>query len=249
MNNHLDIITITKDDLDGISNTIKSTEILRTIHGVRQIIVDSSNLDVQEKIKEVLVHEKNIEYVWQKPAGIASAFNTGLDLSQSEWVWFLNGGDQAHPALEPDKLLYILEQSKAEAIIFEFEFMQSLTKYKIPPLWAVWPPVFYWIPHPSTIIRRDLFKRFGQFKEKYKIAMDGEIWFRFFSKNVIVNMLSIPIALYDESGISSTQEKKKAREGEQIIRANIWMLVRIWLVNGIKIFAAWLYYLKTSLFK
>ena len=243
----LDIITVTKDDFDGVVSTINSTQNLRAGNEIGQIIVDSSGEKTQEKIKELIKAGQSIEYVWQEPSGIARAFNRGLTASRAEWVWFLNGRDEVHPDLDPHNFLHTLKASKADAIIFELERMQSRTRYKHPPLWAVWPPVFFWIPHPATIVRRQLFEQYGLFNEKFKIAMDGEIWFRFFSKkDVIVDLLSLPIALYDESGMSSTQRRKTAREGVKIILSNLRMLLKIWFISGIKIFAALKHFHKES---
>lgn len=87
MKSILNIITITKDDLDGVAATVQSTKMLRACPGVSQIIVDSSTDPVPIKIKELLVEEKNIEYFWQQPSGIAAAFNLGIKASKSEWAW------------------------------------------------------------------------------------------------------------------------------------------------------------------
>ena len=247
MKNILEIITVTKDDFAGVSSTVQSTLKLRVGNEIGQIIVDSSNKEIRDKIRELINAEHNIEYIWQEPSGIARAFNLGLSASKAEWVWFLNGRDEVHPDLDPQNFLHILKASKADAMIFELERMQSRTRYKHPPLWAVWPPVFFWTPHPATIVRRQLFARYGVFNEKFKIAMDGEIWFRFFSKSdVIVDLLSLPIALYDESGMSSTQRKKTAKEGVKIILSNLRILLKIWFISGIKIFAALKHFHKES---
>lgn len=246
MENMLDIVTVTKDDINGVAATVRSTRVLRSHSDVRQLIVDSSNEDIRTDIQQLIKNERNIDYLWQEPTGIAHAFNSGLRMSTSEWVWFLNGGDEVHQDVDPQNLLYILKGSKADAIIFEIERRQSQKRSKHPPLWSLWPPVFYWIPHPATIVRRQLFETYGTFNEKYKIAMDGEIWFRFFSKDVVVDMLSLPIALYDECGTSNTQRRHTAKEGVQIILSNLWMLLKMWLISGIKIFAALISFQKES---
>jgi hypothetical protein len=51
----LDIITVTKDDLEGVAATILSTRKLRACLGVRQIIVDSSSGLISEKVKDLLI--------------------------------------------------------------------------------------------------------------------------------------------------------------------------------------------------
>jgi len=123
-------------------------------------------------------------------------------------------------------------------LVCENAFMQSRQRVAHPPLWRQGPPL-YWIPHPETIMKRDLFERFGQFDERYRIAMDGELWVRVFSKQVIVDMLSIPVVLFDQNGLSTRTDKREvAREANLIIRQNFRALVRIWARQGYQLFRA-----------
>ena len=237
----LDIITITKDDLDGVAATVKSTKRLRACPGVSQIIVDSSADPVPIKIKELLVEEKNIEYFWQEPSGIAAAFNMGIKASKSEWAWFLNSRDEVHPDLDTNLLLQILNSSQADVVIFQIEYMSSQLPPRIrPPLWSLWPPMYpNWVPHPATFIRTSLFEQYGVFDTDFKIAMDADLWMRLFSKNVSVDMLSIPVTLYDIHGVSATNPVQTDKEARRIIRKNIGMLVKKWLARGVYLFRAY----------
>ena len=62
--------------------------------------------------------------------------------------------------------------------------------------------------------------------------MDYEMWLRLFSKYVIVDLISMPIVLYDEAGISSTKRKESIKEAKRILLSKAWMLVKRWLNNG-----------------
>lgn len=238
----LDIITVTKDDFEGIKRTIESTREIRSA-GAIQFVVDGSSDGVRERVEELCTREDNIEYKWLEPGGISAAFNMGLGMSSADWVWCLNGGDRVHRSVKSEKLLYILRESRADALIFELERMQSGKRLRHPPMWDLWPPVFVWIPHPSTLVRRRLFERYGLFDESYKIAMDAELWLRLFSRDdVVVDMVSIPIALYDESGMSNVQVSETAKETRRAIKSHLWMIIRRWLLSSRKIFDAWLHY-------
>jgi len=246
MKNHINIITVTKDDFEGVSSTIKSTTTLRTMHDIRQIIVDGSEQKIQDKIKHYIHNEPNIDYAWQEPRGAAAAFNQGLKLSNAEWIWFLNGRDEVHHNIEADKFIYIMQKTSADILIFQIELMQSGTICGHPPMWAMWPPVNSWVPHPSTIIRYSVFKRYGFFEEKYKTSMDYEIWFRFFSQHITVDTISIPIALYDETGISSTQIPHSAIEANEIIKNNFFMLFKKWVGSAKMIYDSIQHYRKAG---
>ena len=236
----LNLITITKDDLEGIEATILSTKKLRACNGVKQIIVDSSDATVSEKVKALLLYEDNLEYIWQEPSGIAAAFNLGVRKLNAKWVWFLNGRDEVHPDLDENFLLQILNASKADVMIFQIEYMGSRLKRKRnPPLWSLWPPMYpNWVPHPGTFIRTSLFEQYGRFDPEFKIAMDTDLWMRLFSENVTVDMLSIPVTLYDIQGVSATNPAARDIEVRRIIRKNIKMLSKKWLFRGMHLFKA-----------
>jgi len=242
LKNLLTIITVTKDDLDGIISTVQSTRQLRLDNNIRQIIVDSSNEETREKIREVLSREKNIDYIWQKPSGIAAAFNAGLQRSNADWVWFLNSRDEVHSSVEPEKLFYLLAESRADAIIFEIELIQSQKRYSHPPLWNLWPPINSWIPHPATLLRQRLFDQFGLFDETFRISMDFELWFRFFSKNIVVDMISMPLTLYDEAGLSSMSMEIVGRESMAVVKRNLWLMIKKWIGTGVVVYRAVRYY-------
>lgn len=213
----LNIITITKDDFEGLKKTVESTEELRAHPDVAQIVIDSSEESIKIKNTEYLDNKSNIEYFWQEPRGRSAAFNYGLDQAGGKWIWFLNGGDETRPDLDSNLLLSLLNKNNAEAIIFQFEQIQSKFIPPHPELWALWPPLLSWIPHPSTVTRKELYHRYGNFDESLKNAMDFEIWMRFFSEKVIVDLISIPIARFDQTGVSYRLIKTTRREARKII--------------------------------
>lgn len=238
----LNIITVTKDNLDGITATIASTKKLRSSGGARQIVVDSSSETVAANVKALLDGEENLDYVWQASSGIATAFNLGITHSDANWFWFLNGGDAVHPDLVESLFVQILQSTQAGIVIFELEYMQSRLRVGHPPLWMLWPPLYgNWVPHPATLIRAKLFEQYGVFDTSYKIAMDADWWMRVFSENVVVDMLSMPIALYDQNGVSSTNLSVTGKEAERIFSKNFRRLVRMWLGRGAHLFRAYFF--------
>ncbi|MFZ5572832.1 MAG: glycosyltransferase [Thermodesulfobacteriota bacterium] len=246
MNHLLDIITITKDDLDGVAATVASTDRLRRFPGCGQIVIDGSSEGVRERVGLLAAGGSNLEYCRQPPAGISAAFNEGLRRSSAEWIWFLNGGDTVHPGISPELLLPLLENSTADAMIFKIEFLETGKIPDHPPLWLRWPPVWSWIPHPAAIVRRNLLTRFGAFDESYRIAMDYEFWFRAFAGNAVVDTISIPLSRFTMNGLSDSQWPQTCAEAARVIRGNLRPLLKIWLRNGASIFSAWLHYYRQS---
>ena len=225
----LEIITITKNDKVGLFNTVDSTRLLREKFPVRQIIIDSSDKDVSSEIKLLFGKEKNLSYYWQEPSGISSAFNFGISKASSKWIWFLNGGDIFNNnEIDLNCFYYIVEKSSADAIIFQIKYSQTNEVLMHPELWALWPPILSWVPHPSTIVRKKLFDDYGLFDENLKIAMDYEIWLRFFSNKVKVDIISIPIVIFDKSGLAFTQNNETKREVSRVLRKYFWVILKKW---------------------
>lgn len=223
--NCLNIITICKDDIDGLTATVNSTHSLRNGYNVRQTVVFSSSGDGDATIDYLADNNSNLSIHYQAPAGIAAAFNYGLSQASSDWVWFLNSKDEVHPSLDPEFLMKIISGTKADVILFEIEYLQSARGIRHPPLSELWPPM-NWIPHPSAIIRRDLFDRHGYFDSSYEIAMDSDFWVRLFTGNVVADLISIPVVRYDQTGISSREFARSRQEDARIVRNNLFKIVR-----------------------
>jgi len=223
----LEIITVTKNDLAGLKNTIDSTEIFREKYNVRQIIIDSSDSDIKKLVSDFAAKEKNIIYCWQEPKGISAAFNYGLREAEGDWIWCLNGGDIIKDNLNVEWFLNYLSMSKADAVIFQtVDVATGTVLEKTPPMWGIWPPLLSWIAHPSTLIKKKVFNEFGFFDERYKLAMDYELYLRFFSKNISVDLVSVVIAAFNKEGASYKLNKKTRAEVAQIIRRYFWTIIK-----------------------
>jgi hypothetical protein len=99
-----------------------------------------------------------------------------------------------------------------------------------PPLHSLWPPVYNWISHPSSIIRRNFLKKCGKFNEKLKIAMDGDMWFKIFDKHAKMDLIPIVISNFKSDGVSQNQ-KKLAREVLFVIYNNFGIIIKRWVAN------------------
>jgi glycosyltransferase involved in cell wall biosynthesis len=221
----ISIITICKDDIDGLKNTIHSTRQLRSDYGVRQIVVFSSTGEHAVAIDEILRDETNVYLYLQEPAGIAAAFNHGLSQAESDWVWFLNSKDEVHPSLDMELLLKVISKTNADLAIFQIECMQSGERVAHPSISALWPPM-NWLPHPATVIRRSLYNTYGLFNRDYTIAMDSDMWVRLIGNGVVADMISIPLALYDQTGISSRELIRSKQEDIKIVQSHFITLIK-----------------------
>jgi len=243
---NLTIISITKDDLEGVYATIESTRQLREQSNIEQIIIDGSSHLNAQSIGNFLQKEINTRHIKFPASGISRAFNYGISESSNEWLWFLNGGDKLFSSENGKLMLQIIEKSTADIVIFKIAYGEQLTERDFPPLWLQWPPISAWIPHPSLIIKKELFNKYGFFDENYNGVMDFDRWLKMTSSNVKVDMISIPLVLFDVNGFSSTQTQHIAKECLKSIRKNSLLIFKTLLKRNWLLFNDYYSLIKTA---
>jgi hypothetical protein len=225
MNNRwLTLITVTKDDAVGLARTLKSANALRTA-GAEHLVVDggtdgSVTKEVVSRVAgDVVVHERS-------PQGIADAFNFGLSAARGEWVWFLNGGDAVHEALETAWFFSLLSMTSADVITGGLHYDGDASPRLLPPLACQWPLFNCWLAHPATLVRRERLLAFGGFNRELKIAMDYDLWQRLL-RGATVDVLSVPFARFDVHGISQCSDSRArvCREEATVLLGNSLVLL------------------------
>lgn len=94
-NPSLSVVSITKDDVAGLTKTGASIPDI----GSRWVVVDGSSNSVDSRLVDEFVRSRGGTFIRQRSRGRFAAMNEGLDQVQTELVLFMNGGDQfAHPA-------------------------------------------------------------------------------------------------------------------------------------------------------
>jgi hypothetical protein len=63
--------------------------------------------------------------------------------------------------------------------------------------------------------------------------MDYEYWIRCFSKDVTVDLVSIPIAKFDQIGSFSELNQLLKAEVRKIIIKYLWLILKKWFNNGL----------------
>lgn len=219
----LTIVTITKDDAKGLARTLASTARWRDAAWVEHIVVDGGGTPAS-------VDDKRVRMIQQTSTGISGAFNEGLAEAGGEWVWFVNGGDEVDSRLHAEWLRGLLVGTMAGVVIGGTTFPGATEPRPPPPAKWQWPPYVPWIPHPSTLVRRSLFGRYGFFDPSLTIAMDFEWWLRVLCGDVVVDQVAVPFAIFAPGGVSSREDTRARTRWETAIA--VWrhrgVLLRSW---------------------
>jgi hypothetical protein len=232
------IITSVLNEIENIGDHVKSLNNYK--NNVNFIFVDGGSSD---GTYEFLRGQDKLTCIQKMHSTIYEALNAGLEQvnNNSEYVVFLGVGD----FLDVDFLNNV--DSKFDIIypnLFYIEsnkIKKSISHVEKDYNWGEMP-----FPHIGTLYKLSLFKYFGCFKEKYKIAGDLEWLLRVFNEyregkiDLKTNYLS-QYNVYMKEGGLSTNPKSADRLHEEIkeiyrcypfrvsIKRNIFLILnRIW---------------------
>lgn len=205
----LSIITINYNDSIGLEKTFRSV-FNQNYRDFEYIVVDGNSTD---NSKQIIEQYSNQIHTWisEPDSGVYNAMNKGIEIANGTYLLFLNSGDQLAnkevlenviPLLDETEIIYgnlIYSKKGIPDNVFVPPSKISLTYF-----------INFFLPHPSTFIKKSVFSKVGFYTEKFKIISDWE----FFLKAIIVNKASYKhidyiITDFDNSGISSNSENEK----------------------------------------
>jgi len=214
----LSIVTIAKEATPSLWRTVESTIAFRDA-GVEQVVVVDG---IPGRLDQPEMRLEHVRWLHRSARGIADAFEAGLGCADSEWVWFLNGGDAVHEELDPMWLLSYLESTSANAVFGAVQFDGEPTPRPMPLLKEQWPLVVCWPLHPGAIVRRSVLIDAGGFDPRWRVAMDFDLWFRVLNGRNRVDVISVCLARFDTSGVSERQDTRRLarREAASVLVAH-----------------------------
>ncbi len=178
------IITATRNNASTIGKTIESV-INQTHPDIDYIIIDGASTDNSIAVishYQQLFPDK-IRFLIEPDSGVYNAINKGIATANGEIIGTLHGNDrftspyiieQVAKAMESTdiKMVYgdvhytTLNGDKTTRYYSAKDFTPDMLKIGIAP------------PHPSLYLRREIFERYGLYKEDYLIGADFEMFIR-----------------------------------------------------------------------
>jgi len=171
----LSIITINYNNKKGLIKTINSVSKQKNFskHSYEFIVIDG---DSNDGSKYIIRKSKVIsKYKMEKDRGIADAFNKGINLSKGKYLYFLNSGDVFYSSNSLKKILSKIFNKDIYvykiAITNNNGLILNIVGKKIDLLKQV---KRNYLPHQGMIIKKKLFKVFGNYDITYELGMDYE---------------------------------------------------------------------------
>jgi glycosyltransferase involved in cell wall biosynthesis len=208
----ISVITINYNNKEGLKKTIESV-IDQTYPYIEYIIIDGGSTDGSVDI--IKQKEDKISYwISENDNGVYNALNKGILKASGNYLIFLNSGD-AFTGADVLNSCYNLMQ---EFPYFDIYYADMLTINHLNfPDNSVWKHpsklslLFFknnTINHQASLINAELFKEYGLYPEKYKLASDYWLWLICFINDKKFKHLNFPMVTYDFSGLSAADDFK-----------------------------------------
>ena len=128
----LTIITITKDDEQGFKKTISSlkSQLKEKIYlnKIYLIVIQKKSSYVYKVLRSIEKLNLEIKVINQENSGIYSAFNIGLKNTLSDWLIFINSGDQITNLQSILKAINIYDSNKQSMLCFKSQIISKEEK-------------------------------------------------------------------------------------------------------------------------
>lgn len=201
----LSIITINRNNARGLEQTLWSVWEKQSFKDFEHLIIDGDSTD--DSVSVIRKYASKLAYWTSEPdKGIYNAMNKGVLKAKGEYLLFLNSGDW----LEDDILQQVFKEKLVEDIVYADLYynysIEKVTLESYPDKLTVPYLLTSSLGHPSSFIRKDLFRK-KMYEEKYRIISD---WV-FFVKMIVLEgcttkHMNIATTHFDAYGISSVPE-------------------------------------------
>jgi len=213
----ISIITINYNNGFGLERTIKST-INQDYLNFEYIIIDGDSEDDSKKILEK--YQSKIDYFISEPDnGIYNAMNKGINISTGKYLLFLNSGDELCNNLVLTEISKTLKDNfdiYYGDLIFLNQGVHDYQKYPDKLSFSFFYETS--LPHPATLIKKELFEELGNYNENLKIVSDWEFFLKAICKfNKTYKHINIDVSVFDTNGISCDENNKKIIDMERLL--------------------------------
>lgn len=237
------LITVCYNSATTIQYTLESV-LKQTFKNYEYLIIDGQSQDqTLEIIQEYEPKfQGKLQWISEKDHGIYDAMNKGIERATGDIIGILNSDD----LLASPKTLEIIEASfrknKCDGVYSDLEIRDFDTMTQVVRLFISksgnyklgWYP-----PHPTLYLKREVYQKFGNYNQDYKIAADYDFMLRIMCGPV--HLVYIPETLiYMRSGGVSTNGLKgyweSFKESYLVLKRNhiqlplFVNLIRVWKI-------------------
>ena len=176
----ISVVTIVKDDIEGLQHTRDSVASQKFI-SLQHIIVAGSSTDGTFELSRSWGDSGLVDVFEDQDNGIYDAMNKGLSLARARWVWFLNAGDSFCNENSARHAMDRLEDSSwAFGAVIPTDSMgervgptllPSITRHELQ-----WGDVY--LNHQALLMKTQFLREIGSFEPSFKSAGEFDMYLR-----------------------------------------------------------------------
>ena len=195
----LSIITINRNHRQGLKRTIESV-LMQTCKEYEYIVIDGASTDGSAELKN---QYPQIDHFLSEPdSGIYNAMNKGIALATGKYCIFMNSGD----TFIDDKVLsdMLPKLDGSYPMVFgvsvnpEGKEHGALPNVRLRNFWGIS------FPHQAAFIDRELFEKFGKYREDYRCASDIFFFYEMvFREKIPYLVTDRKVCQYEGGGLSA----------------------------------------------
>jgi len=254
--NKISVITICFNNLTDLQKTCQSVD-AQTRPPEEHWIINGSTTDDIAQWLEQTPQPAYRKWINERDKGIADAFNKGINKANSGITHLMNSGDiyagddvlqtvhaffQSHATVQWISGNIQLTRGGEQVVVGKpFESAKLYRGMRS-------------VSHPTWFVKKEVYQRNGGYSSDYKIAMDYDMMCRIAHEPY--QYLPKTIAIFDDTGISSSQYLKSLAESKKVytthfgssLKLNIWQW-RLILLHKLlsSSFGQWLFRLKKKM--
>ncbi len=184
--NVVSIVTVCLNSRETINDTISSVS-SQSHPCIEYIIIDGGSTD--GTLDLIAQNRDRISKFISKPDnGIYSAMNKGISMATGDVIGFINSDDFYANNSVVSGMVNLIENNKLDAAYADLDYVKPDKLQKVVRCWKAgeytkgsfrkgWVP-----PHPTFFCRKEIYEKYGLFREDFEIAADFELMLRFMEK-------------------------------------------------------------------
>ena len=220
----ISIVTVTYNSEKFIKNCVSSVN-KQTYNNIEHVLVDGNSKDSTVELFKKNAF-RNPTIVSESDKGIYDAMNKGIKLSKGDFIGFLNSDDYFSSSDSIEIIVQNLKKYNVDCVHGNVVFLSK--KNKINRVWKSkdflggafsksWTPA-----HPTFYCKSSIYKKFGYYNTRYKIAADVELMLRFLEKNKISSKyISQSLVCMREGGVSTNSFQSTLTISKEVRRDHI----------------------------
>jgi glycosyltransferase involved in cell wall biosynthesis len=171
-------------------------------------------------------------FVSEPDGGLYDAMNKGIAQAHGEWLVFMNAGDCFYENSSLEKICPHIEKNKDCAVVYGGVLVEHKKKPKLHFIKQyMLGDLFFMhatIPHPSSFIRRDMFAKYGNYRDEFRVVSDWAKFAQMYWAGEKFKSVNKIVAKYNLDGISSTLNE----DDIYMEYAKIWNEYQPWVFNS-----------------